>query len=307
MDFTLRAFKSLLTVLRDHGYLCLTVGEAAKDAERGRSPHIILRHDVDKKPESSLITAHIESDLNIQGTYYFRICPSGYNEAIIREIASMGHEIGYHYEDLDLAWRKAKGKRRKEKEKGATGRGNADENLVSAAYESFKNNLAKLRESVHVDTICMHGSPMSRYDSRLMWRYYDYGELSVFAEPYFDLSFDDMLYLTDTGRRWDGSSVSLRDRTFSKDAGYYSDWKRKPLRGSAMLMTAKGDDLQKRYRFKKTEDILRSLRAGSLPERMMMTFHPQRWSDRYIDWATELVVQNVKNQVKYLLNRRNIG
>ncbi|MCX6266812.1 MAG: hypothetical protein NTW16_05570 [Bacteroidetes bacterium] len=39
----------------------------------------------------------------IRGSYYFRVVPESYDETIIREIALLGHEIGYHYEDLTLA------------------------------------------------------------------------------------------------------------------------------------------------------------------------------------------------------------
>ena len=36
--------------------------------------------------------------------------------------------------------------------------------------------------------------------------------LGLVAEPYLDLDFDQMFYLTDTGRRWDGWKVSVRDK-----------------------------------------------------------------------------------------------
>jgi hypothetical protein len=34
----------------------------------------------------------------------------------------------------------------------------------------------------------------------------------IIGEPYFDVDFSKMLYLTDTGRRWDGGIVSVRDK-----------------------------------------------------------------------------------------------
>jgi len=58
----------------------------------------------------------------------------------------------------------------------------------------------------------MHGSPMSRWDSRLLWKYYDYKDFGITGEPYFDVDFDKVMYLTDTGRRWDGDFVSVRDK-----------------------------------------------------------------------------------------------
>ena len=43
--------------------------------------------------------------------------------------------------------------------------------------------------------------------------------------------------------------------------------------------------------------------AGDLPNRMMMTVHPQRWFDFGVKWCGELVNQNVKNVVKNVLIR----
>jgi hypothetical protein len=299
MDFTLKIFRSFLDALIDYGYIFLTVKESS-GTRKNRSDHeVILRHDVDRKPQNSLVMARIEHNAGIKGTYYFRITGESYNEIIIRNIESMGHEIGYHYEDLDLAWRKAKGERRKEKVR----RKKTEEELVATAFESFRNNLAKLREVARIDTVCMHGSPISRYDSRLMWRYYDYGELSVYAEPYFDLSLDEMLYLTDTGRRWNGSSFSIRDKVIMRGSEYYSSWARKPLPGSAMSMTPKGYDLQTKSVFRNTCAIIEAVKQQNLPGRIMMTIHPQRWSDSFHEWLIEKVSQESKNKIKYLLKR----
>ena len=58
----------------------------------------------------------------------------------------------------------------------------------------------------------MHGSPCSKSDCRDIWKKYDYKKPGIIAEPYFDINFDEVFYLTDTGRRWDGWKVSLRDK-----------------------------------------------------------------------------------------------
>ena len=51
-------------------------------------------------------------------------------------------------------------------------------------------------------------------------------------------------------------------------------------------------------RFRSTQDIIDAAYAGLLPDRIMITVHPQRWTDSFLPWARELVWQNVKNQVK---------
>ena len=111
--------------------------------------------------------------------------PKSFDEGVIREIASMGHEIGYHYEDMDFA------------------KGDVDK-----AYELAKKHLAQLREVDGVKTICMHGSPRSPNDNKEVWKKYDYRELGIIAEPYFELDFSKVLYLTDTGGGMVGGIVS---------------------------------------------------------------------------------------------------
>jgi len=318
MDFTLSVLRNLLTALCHEGYTFMTVNDFTSRLNPVEGKHLVLRHDVDKKPENSLAVARIESELGIKGTYYFRIFPESLDKEIAGAISSLGHEVGYHYEDIDIVSRKLKVESQKSKvesrklkvesrkskaesrKSGAEG----EEELVKMAFESFRMNLASLREIVPVDTVCMHGSPLSRHDSRLMWKYFDYRELGIRSEPYFDIPLDEMLFLTDTGRRWDGSEVSVRDRVYNRAEGYYTGWVRKPVTGSAMAMTQRGEAFQKQFRFRRTSEISGTLKANRLPEAIVLTIHPQRWSDNLSAWALELLAQNIKNQIKYLIRRR---
>ena len=81
MDFTLDKYRELLTALKLH-----------RDFK--------LRHDVDLRPDFSLRIAHIEAEMGLQATYYFRIVLESYDKEIIQQIVSMGHTAGYHYECL---------------------------------------------------------------------------------------------------------------------------------------------------------------------------------------------------------------
>ncbi len=47
-----------------------------------------------------------------------------------------------------------------------------------------------------------------------------------------------------------------------------------------------------------TQDIIEAAYAGNLPDKIMITVHPQRWSDSFFPWFRELVFQNVKNVIK---------
>ena len=114
MDFTLTTYRKLLDSLQKQGFSFQTFADfIEKPGERV----IILRHDVDKLPGNSLTFAEIEAERGIKGTYYFRTVPQSFDGKIIKEIHSLGHEIGYHYEDFVFARQKAKGKGRKFKNK----------------------------------------------------------------------------------------------------------------------------------------------------------------------------------------------
>jgi len=140
----------------------------------------------------------------------------------------MGYEIGYHYEDMDLSSRGQRSPRLNpllgaplgaiQLGKEVRGQKELDDSAVfDKAIKSFERNLEKLRKLYPVKTICMHGSPLSKWDNRDLWKKYDYRDYGIIAEPYFDVDFREVLYLTDTGRRWDGDEVSVRDKVRKTD------------------------------------------------------------------------------------------
>jgi len=52
-------------------------------------------------------------------------------------------------------------------------------------------------------------------------------------------------------------------------------------------------------RFRSTFDIIKAAEVGKLPDKIMITFHPQRWTNAPFLWTKELVWQNVKNVAKW--------
>lgn len=274
MDFTRATYKSFLQVLQLKHDNSLSF----QDYRNSFSPSIIqsiviLRHDVDRSPKNALKIAQIENSLGISGTYYFRITPESYNLEIMNKILNMGHEIGYHYEDIDLINSKLR------IENGELLKRNSEkyrEILIDMAYESFCKNLVMLRRNFDIKTICMHGSPKSKYDNRIIWEKYNYKDLGIIGEPYYDIDWNEFAYFTDTGRRWNGNSVSIRDKVNSR----YN------------------------FNFKTTQQIIDNI--DKLPNKVMFTVHPERWNDSIIPWVRELVWQNVKNQVKKNVVMRNL-
>jgi len=208
-DFTPHTYKLLLSSLLDQKYSFQPFIEFLKKPE---SRSVILRHDVDARKMNSLKFALLENELGIRGTYYFRMVPQSFDEEIIKQIAGLGHEIGYHYEDVSVTAQRHKGTVA-QWQKGIV----YEELLAKIAIKDFKENLEKFRKIVPVETICMHGSPLSRWDNRLLWKYYDYKDFGIVGEPYFDIDFEKVLYLTDTGRRWNGGAVAVRDKVTGRE------------------------------------------------------------------------------------------
>jgi len=204
MDFTIRKYITLLDALLKSGYNFITFRDYfSTDLDR----FAILRHDVDDRKMNSLHFAEIQNRLGIRGTYYFRMVPQSYDPRIINRITALGHEIGYHYEDMDFAFKAISEKRKTKSKKHVE-----ETELYDPAFELYKEHLALLRKLFPVKTICMHGSPRSGYDNKALWKKYNYKDLDIIGEPYIDMDFNKVLYLTDTGRRWDGQKVSIRDK-----------------------------------------------------------------------------------------------
>ena len=150
MDFTLEKYIELINAFKDSGYSFFSLKQYLLNSmEIDKSEKIIiLRHDVDKNPANSLVMAKIENSLDIIGSYYFRIVKNSYDEKIIHEIDKLGHEIGYHYEDVDLTYKS---------NKSIFLASNTHEILIDKSYKSFCNNLDFLRKNFDIKTICMHG------------------------------------------------------------------------------------------------------------------------------------------------------
>ena len=254
MDFTLKTYSELLNVLKERGYRFITFGQYCAE-KNGLSdvPFVILRHDVDLKAENSLATAKLEHEKGITASYYFRVVPESNKPEIIKAIVDLGHEIGYHYEDMTVC-----------------------EGDAGKAIVHFEKQLAYFRQYYPVRTVCMHGSPRSKYDGRDLWKHYDYHNYGIIGEPYFDVDFSKVFYLTDTGRRWDGFNVSVRDKV----PVYQDEWIRQGLV------------------FRSTDDIIASVVKECFPMRLMMTTHPQRWEVHFVPWMFELTSQRIKNVVK---------
>lgn len=245
MDFTIQTYIKLLETLQHQGFVFQTFEAYLQNPASGKT--IILRHDVDRIPANALRLAKIEYTLNVKATYFFRIVEHVWDEDIIKAIVGLGHEVAYHYEDLTIT-------------KGD----------FNQAILHFEKHLTNLRRFYPSKTICMHGSPMSKWDNRKLWEKYDYHDFGILGEPYFDVDYSEVFYITDTGRSWNNEDVSIRD------------------------VVASGFDIQ----IKNTRQIITMIQENKMPSKIIINTHPHRWFDPGFNWYKELILQKFKNIIK---------
>jgi hypothetical protein len=185
-DFTLDRYKDLCEAVVQSGYAPMTVREYLETPTLP-SRLVVMRHDVDVTPTREPKTAQIEHGFGIRATYYFRHKRGIFHPDVMRQIAGMGHEVGYHYEVLD----KAKGDSAK-------------------AARIFGDELAAFREVVEIKTISMHGNPLTRWDNRDVWRDHDFKSFGLSGEAYLSFDSSSIAYLSDTGRGW-GPEFKVKD------------------------------------------------------------------------------------------------
>jgi hypothetical protein len=257
LDFTLSYYKNLCLNLRGLGYNFLTLQTFVmneKSSEKKKC--IVMRHDVDRFPRNALKMAILENKLGIVSTYYFRHIPSVFKKDIILEIFNMGHEIGYHYETL------------------AKTRGN-----ISQAIKLFEKELNDFRALVPVSTICMHGSPLSPYDNRDLWKNYDFRNYDITAEPYLSLSYENIAYFTDTARTWGESALNFRDQIPHRNVN--------KLTNNIHLTT--------------TESLINYI-AEHLPPQLILQSHPERWAHSMSTYSLSFSLDILSGFIKKCIN-----
>ena len=248
-DFTFEIYENLLQAGVDAGYEHITVREYLS-CEELPERFIIHRHDVDRKPENSLAMARLESKYDIPSTYYFRTIEKTFKPDLIREIEEMGHEIGYHYEDMDRA------------------DGDVDE-----AHDSFSTELERLRALATVDTVCMHGNPLTAYDNRDMWDgSVEFDSYGLLGEAYLSMDFVDVTYFSDTGRTWEDGNLKVKDHPVG--------------------------EFEKNIQANTTGDLCQLVSSGKIP-RLCLLSHPNRWADTFGEYLTELSKDTITNLGKH--------
>lgn len=99
-DFTYSAYVEMLSLIKNCNYALVNYGEGDAQGKR-----CILRHDIDMSMEKALRLAEIERDSGVKSTFFVLLRTDFYNPfsvrsgSIIRQIMSMGHTIGLHFDE----------------------------------------------------------------------------------------------------------------------------------------------------------------------------------------------------------------
>jgi len=187
LDFTLKKYEDLCKFFVSEKIHTLRMGEYLESKSCNRR-NLIMRHDVDRYPASALEIAKIENRWNIVSSFYFRMKKSVFIPSLIKDILSLGHEIGYHYEVVDKA-----------------------EGDLEKAIEIFAGELEEFRKICDVKTIAMHGNPLSKWDNKVIWSKYDFKDYGIIGEPYLSIDYSKVVYLSDTGRSWVTGRHKVKD------------------------------------------------------------------------------------------------
>lgn len=243
-DYTYELYERLLETAIANDYEIVPVSESvAGESPTGR--YAVIRHDVDRKPENALDLARMEADLGVSTTYYFRAIEKTFRPDLLTSVEDLGHEVGYHYEDVDEA-----------------------DGDLAAARRSFRSNLDRFRRYVDVETVAMHGNPLTPHDNRDLWEIVDPIDFDLSGEAYLSADFTDVVYFTDANRTWADEVTTVNDRPVGPAS--------KPQQAES------------------TYDLIELIDDHRLPH-LYLSAHPNRWAETYLEWVLEFAKDSVVN------------
>ena len=139
----------------------------------------------------------------------------------------------------------------------------------SLAIKDFERNLEKFRAVVPISTICMHGSPFSKWCDSDIWKNKNFRDYGILGEAFLSIDYNKVRYFTDTEGSWNNSKFNIRDSVKSN---------LDPLITNS------------------TFDLISLL--SDLDTNISINVHSQRWDDSFLFWTRELFTQSSKNIVK---------
>jgi hypothetical protein len=278
MLFTFDSYRRLLDLIADSGYAIYGIERiliARRDGDLPRGNFVAVRHDVDYFPKRAMTMATIESERKIAVTYYIRRRFFDTDPDLIGKIRGLGHQIGYHYEEIDIH-QKAPGRQ-----------------IAKSAVAYFIGSLLDIDKlGFPIRSVCAHGNPLTDVDNRQVVHLlrdqtyldqvaaeYDRAEIKekisdrLIGDASIDVTGDDFdLYIPDTGRF--NPKYNLKDRIDGC-----------PIAGLSSLSD------------------LRSILTGGKYPRVYMNMHPDRWSGNVATWLFDFAFDAAKNMLKRFMGK----
>ena len=176
MRFLYDDYSALLESLEKNGYIFTDY-----HSYNGLKKCVILRHDVDYNLKKAIKIAELEADKGIKSTFFILLTTDFYNiyaldnKSIIRNIASMGHEIGLHFDEANYN-RESKG---------------LDEIVSNIVWEaeSLSNAI-----DYKITTVSMHRPSKMVLEANL--------KISNIVNTYDEIFFKHFKYISDSRGRW---------------------------------------------------------------------------------------------------------
>ena len=252
-DFTFNAYRLYIKAIQSAYHPIMRVVDYLRFEVKPDS-FAIIRHDVDRRPLKALRMAQLEYELGIRSTYYFRTKALVFKPWVIRAVKRLGHEIGYHYETLSDT------------------RGDH-----IAAMKQFIRHLNRIRKYSPVDTVSMHGRPLSSQNNLDLWRNPEIRSMlankcKLIGEVYLDIDYHDIAYICDTGRNWDTQRSNKRDNVESEIP----------------------------VRIKNGMELLNAL-SDKRWEKIFFQIHPERWSENTVEYIVQYIADSGVNLIKKMV------
>lgn len=177
-DFSYQTYTHFINTLkRDYRFVSLS---KAKQRNGHLGPNVILRHDIDLSVQKALLMAKIEARLKVRSVYFlFPKSPfyntfASFEESLIRQIISLGHYVGLHF---DFA--RSNGKN------------------SEATSQEIKREISFLQEyyDVRLDSVSFHRPKSLPFLNRLKIASYPHAYESFFLNTYYT-------YLSDSRAQW---------------------------------------------------------------------------------------------------------
>ena len=278
MLFTLASYRHLLAMVAGQGYGLYGIEQYLAARREGTLPEgrfVAIRHDVDYFPQRALALATIEAERRMAVTYYFRRRFFDSDLDLIRKVAGLGHQIGYHYEEVD------------------THQKAPNMQVARDAAGFFIGALLDIdRLGFPIRSVCAHGNPLTDVDNRQVVHLvrdgqyldrlaftFDRAEVKekisdrLIGDASIDITGEDFdLYIPDTGRF--NPRYNLKDRI--DDC---------PIAGLANL------------------DDFAAILGDPKNRRIYLNLHPDRWSGDMATWLFDFAFDSAKNLAKRLIGK----